>query len=69
MMAHTPIALVVVLASRFTPHELCVMAHQCDPTDAGKYLDALALHAKRTSWGDLVEQSINRWKGVDVGEG
>lgn len=67
-MAFTPMSLVVVLARNFTPQELCVEADKCDPVDAGKYLDALAVHASRTSWGDLVERSINRWEEVDGGE-
>lgn len=65
-MAHTPIALVICLARTLTPRELCDEADKRDDIDGAKYLDALALHAKRSSWGDLIEQSINGWE-VDVG--
>lgn len=64
-MAHTPMSLIVVLASRYTTKELCAFAAECDAVDACKYLDALALHAKRSSWGDLIEQSILDSLGKD----
>lgn len=69
MGAFTPDRLVHGAARVWTPEELCGMwdfaVSRGDP--ASLYLDALAVHARRTSWGDLIEQSMNGWKEVDVG--
>ncbi len=69
MGAFTPDRLVQGAARVWSAEELCgmydVAVSRGDP--ATLYLDALILHARRTSWGDLIEQSLNRWKEVQNG--
>lgn len=64
----TPEPLVVALVRNYTPKELCELWEQSDAVDGCKYLDALGLYARKTSWGDLVAQSINGWKEEHLGK-
>lgn len=62
MTRFTPPILARVLAKSHTPQELCEAAEASDSATEGLYLDALAIHAHASSWGALIEQSINRWE-------
>ena len=68
---YTPWWLVRFAAAEFTPQELCGMHETAQKRgehhNARLYLEALSIHACRTGWGDLIEQSMNGWKEVDVG--
>lgn len=66
-----PWSYILFAAATWTPQELCEFADE--DHDRGEvsleagWLEALSIHARRVGWGDLVEQSINGWKEVDVG--
>lgn len=66
---YTPWNLVLFAARRFTPAELCDAHH--DAIQAGEhhnarlYEEALSVQARRTTWGDVIEQTMNRTGGLN----
>ena len=53
---------VAIAAREFTPRELCFSANAAHASGQfhleARYLDALALHARASSWGDLIAESL-----------